>query len=147
MAKMVKHNHVVQLLRNVSKTTPPLEDTHDQSISQSGTQAYLTGVGISIAYPTGNHGSAPGLVVISAAPGGPENRTGVSFGDLIMEIDDRSTEAMGIYDAAELLHGGDGETEPDTYVEEESRPGASGSIGSSEAIAGDGVEVAKNKSM
>ncbi|KAK2981145.1 hypothetical protein RJ640_028511 [Escallonia rubra] len=103
MAKMVKHNHVVQLLRNVSKTTPPLEDTHDQSISQSGTQAYLTGVGISIAYPTGNHGSAPGLVVISAAPGGPENRTGVSFGDLIMEIDDRSTEAMGIYDAAELL--------------------------------------------
>ncbi|KAK2978897.1 hypothetical protein RJ640_011996 [Escallonia rubra] len=75
---------------------------------RSGTQGSLTGVGISIGYPTGNHGSAPGLVVISAAPGGPANRAGVSSGDLIMAIDDRSTEAMGIYDAAELLQGPEG---------------------------------------
>lgn len=70
---------------------------------QSGTQGALTGVGISIGYPTGNDGSPPGLVVISSTPGGPANRAGVSSGDVILAIDNISTETMGIYDAAERL--------------------------------------------
>ncbi|KAG2727744.1 hypothetical protein I3760_01G172100 [Carya illinoinensis] len=75
---------------------------------RSGTQGALTGVGLSIGYPTHFDGSAAGLVVISAAPGGPANRAGVLAGDLILAIDDTSTETMGIYDAAERLQGPDG---------------------------------------
>lgn len=41
--------------------------------------------------------------MVSAAPGGPANRAGVLSGDLILAIDDMSTESMGIYDAAERL--------------------------------------------
>lgn len=70
---------------------------------QSGTQGALTGVGLSIGYPTQFDGSAAGLVVISAAPGGPANRAGILTGDVIVAIDDTSTETMGIYDAAERL--------------------------------------------
>ncbi|XVF28499.1 hypothetical protein REPUB_Repub15cG0034400 [Reevesia pubescens] len=72
---------------------------------RSGTQGALTGVGLSIGYPTGSEGSQAGLVVISAAPGGPANRAGISSGDIILEIDNASTESMGIYDAAERLQG------------------------------------------
>lgn len=71
--------------------------------SQSGTQGALTGVGLSIGYPTKFDGSPAGLVVISAAPGGPANRAGILSGDVILAIDDTSTETMGIYDAAERL--------------------------------------------
>ncbi|CAK9166994.1 unnamed protein product [Ilex paraguariensis] len=70
---------------------------------RSGTQSAVTGVGLSIGYPTGNDGSTAGLVVISAAQGGPANRAGISSGDVILAIDDTSTEVMGIYDAAERL--------------------------------------------
>lgn len=70
---------------------------------QSGTQGALTGVGLSIGYPTKFDGSSAGLVVISAAPGGPANRAGILSGDVILAIDDTSTETMGIYDAAERL--------------------------------------------
>ncbi|CAA0807115.1 Carboxyl-terminal-processing peptidase 2-chloroplastic [Striga hermonthica] len=70
---------------------------------RSGTRNTLTGVGISIGYPTGKDKLTSGLVVVSAAPGGPANRAGVHSGDLILAIDDMSTESMGIYDAAELL--------------------------------------------
>lgn len=48
-------------------------------------------------------GSPAGLIVVSAAPGGPANRAGISSGDVILAIDDTSTETMGIYDAAEKL--------------------------------------------
>lgn len=65
---------------------------------------------MSIGYPTGNDGSPSGLVVISAAPGGPAKRAGISSGDVIMAIDDTSTETMGIYDAAERLQGPEGTT-------------------------------------
>jgi len=41
--------------------------------------------------------------VISAAPGGPASRAGILPGDVILAIDDASTENMSIYDAAELL--------------------------------------------
>ncbi|XP_055813280.1 carboxyl-terminal-processing peptidase 2, chloroplastic [Solanum dulcamara] len=75
---------------------------------RSGTQNALTGVGLSIGYPTGKNESAPGLVVISASPGGPANRAGISSGDIILQIDNTSTENMGIYDAAERLQGPDG---------------------------------------
>ncbi|XP_009631438.1 carboxyl-terminal-processing peptidase 2, chloroplastic [Nicotiana tomentosiformis] len=75
---------------------------------RSGTQNALTGVGLSIGYPTGNTESAPGLVVVSASPGGPANRAGISSGDIILEIDNTSTENMGIYDAAERLQGPEG---------------------------------------
>lgn len=70
---------------------------------QSGTQGALTGVGLSIGYPKESKGSRTGLVVISAAPGGPANQAGISTGDIILEIDNASTESMGIYDAAERL--------------------------------------------
>lgn len=70
---------------------------------QSGTQGAITGVGLSIGYPTKFDGSPAGLVVISAAPEGPANRAGILSGDIILAIDDTSTETMGIYDAAELL--------------------------------------------
>ncbi|KAL3506281.1 hypothetical protein ACH5RR_031663 [Cinchona calisaya] len=75
---------------------------------RSGTQSALTGVGLSIGYPTGKEGSSSGLVVISAAPGGPAYRAGVSPGDFILAIDDKSTENMTIYDAAERLQGPEG---------------------------------------
>ncbi|EYU43784.1 hypothetical protein MIMGU_mgv1a010411mg [Erythranthe guttata] len=75
---------------------------------RSGTRSSLTGVGISIGYPTAKDKSASGLVVISAAPGGPANRAGVLSGDLLLAINDKSTENMGIYDAAERLQGPEG---------------------------------------
>ncbi|KAF3457523.1 hypothetical protein FNV43_RR02181 [Rhamnella rubrinervis] len=75
---------------------------------QSGTQGALTGVGLSIGYPTKFDGSPAGLVVISAAPEGPANRAGILSGDIILAIDDTSTETMGIYDAAERLQGPEG---------------------------------------
>lgn len=70
---------------------------------QSGTQGSLTGVGLSIGYPAGSDGSPAGLVVISAAPGGPANRAGILSGDILLSIDNVSTDNMGIYDAAERL--------------------------------------------
>lgn len=70
---------------------------------RSGTQGALTGVGLSIGYSTGFDGSSDGLVVISAAPGGPAYRAGILSGDVILAIDATSTETMGIYDAAERL--------------------------------------------
>ncbi|XP_057959628.1 carboxyl-terminal-processing peptidase 2, chloroplastic isoform X2 [Malania oleifera] len=75
---------------------------------RSGTQGALTGVGLSIGYPTGFDGPSAGLLVISATPGGPANRAGISSGDVISAIDDTSTETMGIYDAAERLQGPEG---------------------------------------
>ncbi|GJZ39258.1 carboxyl-terminal-processing peptidase 2, chloroplastic [Tanacetum coccineum] len=75
---------------------------------RSGTQGALTGVGLSIGYPTGNDGALSGLMVISASPGGPASRAAISPGDLIMEINDTSTETMDIYDAAERLQGPEG---------------------------------------
>ncbi|WJX12225.1 Carboxyl-terminal-processing peptidase 2, chloroplastic [Trifolium repens] len=75
---------------------------------RSGTQGALTGVGISIGYPTKADMPSGGLVVISASPGGPAYRAGVLSGDVILTIDDTSTENMGLYDAAERLQGPDG---------------------------------------
>ncbi|XP_021290589.1 carboxyl-terminal-processing peptidase 2, chloroplastic-like isoform X2 [Herrania umbratica] len=70
---------------------------------RSGTQGALTGIGLSIGYPKGSEGSQAGLVVISAAPGGPAYQAGILSGDIILEIDNTSTESMSIYDAAERL--------------------------------------------
>lgn len=75
---------------------------------RSGTQNALTGVGLSIGYPTGKNESSPGLVVVSASPGGPANRAGISSGDIILQIDNSTTKNMGIYDAAERLQGPEG---------------------------------------
>ncbi|XP_057735687.1 carboxyl-terminal-processing peptidase 2, chloroplastic isoform X2 [Arachis stenosperma] len=75
---------------------------------RSGTQGALTGVGISIGYPTKAAMPSGGLVVISASPGGPAYRAGVSSGDIILGIDDTSTENLGLYDAAERLQGPEG---------------------------------------
>ncbi|CAL5428165.1 unnamed protein product [Camellia sinensis] len=69
-----------------------------------GTQGAVTGVGLSIGYPTEGDGLRVGLVVISAAPSGPANKAGILSRDVILKIDDTSTETMGIYDAAECLH-------------------------------------------
>ncbi|OVA02280.1 PDZ domain [Macleaya cordata] len=74
---------------------------------RSGTQGVLTGVGLSIGYPTGFDGST-GLVVISSTPGAPAYRSGIMSGDVILAIDGTSTETMGIYDAAERLQGPEG---------------------------------------
>lgn len=70
---------------------------------QSGSKNTLTGVGLSIGYPKEKDKSSPGLVVVSAAPGGPAYRAGILSGDFIVAIDDKSTESMEIYDAAERL--------------------------------------------
>ncbi|XP_073025887.1 carboxyl-terminal-processing peptidase 2, chloroplastic [Primulina eburnea] len=75
---------------------------------RSGTKNTLTGVGLSIGYPKEKDKSSSGLVVVSAAPGGPAKRAGILSGDLIVAIDDKSTESMEIYDAAELLQGPEG---------------------------------------
>ncbi|XXG61812.1 hypothetical protein AAC387_Pa05g0327 [Persea americana] len=75
---------------------------------RSGTQGSLTGVGLSIGYPTGVDGSSAGLVVISSSPEGPAKRAGIMPGDAILSIDDTSTEMMGLYDAAERLQGPEG---------------------------------------
>ncbi|XP_010556938.1 PREDICTED: carboxyl-terminal-processing peptidase 2, chloroplastic isoform X2 [Tarenaya hassleriana] len=77
---------------------------------RSGTQGALTGVGLSIGYPPGSGGSPAGIVVISAAPGGPANRAGISPGDVILSIDKTTTESLTIYDAAGMLQGPDGST-------------------------------------
>ncbi|XP_039134129.1 carboxyl-terminal-processing peptidase 2, chloroplastic [Dioscorea cayenensis subsp. rotundata] len=74
---------------------------------RSGTQGALTGVGLSIGYPTKLESSV-GLVVMSSASGGPANKAGIIPGDIILAIDNRSTEDMDIYDAAELLQGPEG---------------------------------------
>ncbi|KAK7391942.1 hypothetical protein VNO78_20366 [Psophocarpus tetragonolobus] len=52
-----------------------------------------------VGYPTKADMQASGLV-ISASPGGPAFRTSVSSRDVILAIDDTSTENMGLYDAA-----------------------------------------------
>ncbi|CAO2822007.1 unnamed protein product [Amaranthus hypochondriacus] len=75
---------------------------------RSGTQSSLTGVGLSIGYPNSLDGSSTGLVVISAAPGGPASRAGILPGDIILSIDDAKTDGMGIYDAANILQGPEG---------------------------------------
>ncbi|KAF6144396.1 hypothetical protein GIB67_024623, partial [Kingdonia uniflora] len=75
---------------------------------RSGTQGALTGVGLSIGYPTGLDGLSTGLVVISSTPGAPAYVAGITSGDVILAIDDMSTETMGIYDAAERLQGSEG---------------------------------------
>ncbi|KAK6929674.1 PDZ domain 6 [Dillenia turbinata] len=77
---------------------------------RSGTQGALTGVGLSIGYPTVADGSGNGLVVVSATPGGPADRAGILSGDIILAIDDTSTSTMGIYDAADHLQGSEGTT-------------------------------------
>ncbi|XP_021738339.1 carboxyl-terminal-processing peptidase 2, chloroplastic-like isoform X2 [Chenopodium quinoa] len=74
---------------------------------RSGTQSSLTGVGISIG-PITIDRSSTGVVVISAAPGGPASRAGILPGDIILAIDGASTEGMGIYEAANILQGADG---------------------------------------
>ncbi|XP_071725187.1 carboxyl-terminal-processing peptidase 2, chloroplastic-like [Rutidosis leptorrhynchoides] len=74
---------------------------------RSGTRGALTGVGLSIGYPTEVDGTA-GLLVISSAPGGPANRAGILSGDIILDIDNTTTKNMGIYDAADLLQGAEG---------------------------------------
>uniref|UniRef100_A0A0D9VML6 PDZ domain-containing protein n=1 Tax=Leersia perrieri TaxID=77586 RepID=A0A0D9VML6_9ORYZ len=75
---------------------------------RSGSQGTLTGVGLSIGYPMALNGSPSGLAVMSAAPEGPAEKSGILPGDIILAIDDRSTEDMDIYDAAERLQGPEG---------------------------------------
>ncbi|GKD33652.1 peptidase S41 family protein [Tanacetum coccineum] len=72
-------------------------------MGKSGTQGALTGVGLSIGYPTGNDGALSGLIVISVSPRGPATRAAISPSDLIIAINDTSTETTDIYDAAERL--------------------------------------------
>ena len=69
----------------------------------SGTQGVVIGVGLSIGYPMKLDVSPAVLVVISTSLGGPTNRASISSGDLIMAIDEASTETMGIYDAADIM--------------------------------------------
>ncbi|XP_020394331.1 carboxyl-terminal-processing peptidase 2, chloroplastic isoform X2 [Zea mays] len=70
---------------------------------RSGTQGALTGVGLSIGYPMAINGSPSGVAVMTATPGGPAEKAGILPGDTILAIDNRSTEDMDIYDAAERL--------------------------------------------
>ena len=70
---------------------------------KSGTQGALTGVGLSIGYPMAINGSPSGVAVMTATPGGPAEKAGILPGDIILAIDNTSTEDMDIYDAAERL--------------------------------------------
>ncbi|EPS73244.1 d1 protease, partial [Genlisea aurea] len=70
---------------------------------QSGTRNAVTGVGLSI-----GKDKSSGLVVVSAATGGPANKAGISPGDLILAIDGTDMKGMQVYDAAELLKGPEG---------------------------------------
>jgi carboxyl-terminal processing protease len=54
------------------------------------------------------NGSPSGLSVMSATPGGPAENSGILPGDVILAIDNRSTEDMDIYDAAQRLQGPEG---------------------------------------
>jgi len=90
--------HVVRLFMELH-----FETFHYFIWRQSGTQGALTGVGLSIGYPTGFDESSTGLVVISSSPGGPANKAGILPGDIILAINELSTEDMDIYDAAEHL--------------------------------------------
>ncbi|KAM7261433.1 hypothetical protein ACFE04_008800 [Oxalis oulophora] len=76
-------------------------------LRQSGTRGSVTGVGLSIGYPTEVDGTT-GLFVISAAPGGPAYRAGFLSGNIILQIDNTTVQNMGIYDAADLLQGPEG---------------------------------------
>jgi len=75
---------------------------------RSGTQGALTGVGLSIGYPMAINGSPSGVAVMTATPGGPAEKAGILPGDIILAIDNTSTEDMDIYDAAERLQGPEG---------------------------------------
>ncbi|KAE8721758.1 Carboxyl-terminal-processing peptidase 2 [Hibiscus syriacus] len=97
------------LLRGMENNRPCiLTKLSMDKVSRAGEVQEFAGVGLSIGYPTGSEGSRAGLVVISAAPGGPANQAGISSGDIILQIDNTSTESMGIYDAAERLQGPEG---------------------------------------
>jgi carboxyl-terminal processing protease len=61
------------------------------------------GVGLSIGSPMALNGSPTGVVVISTNPGAPEENVGILLGDVMLAIDNKSTENMDIYDVAELL--------------------------------------------
>lgn len=58
---------------------------------------------MSIGYPTALNGSPTGLVVMSSTPGGPAEKAGIVPGDIILAINDVSTEDMDIYEAADRL--------------------------------------------
>ncbi|GFY81459.1 peptidase S41 family protein [Actinidia rufa] len=106
----VLHSHVLQLDKAIRKMLATLDDPFTRFLEpekfkslRSGTQGSLTGVGLSIGYPLVGDRSPAGVVVISASPGGPANKAGILSGDVILKIDDTSTETMDIYDAAERL--------------------------------------------
>ncbi|KAJ4775614.1 Carboxyl-terminal-processing protease [Rhynchospora pubera] len=75
---------------------------------RSGTKAALTGVGLSFAYPRVLDETDQGFVVMSSTPDGPADKAGIVPGDIILAIDDISTENMDIYDAADRLQGPEG---------------------------------------
>jgi carboxyl-terminal processing protease len=58
---------------------------------------------LSFAYPRALDGTDKGFVVVSSNPDGPANKAGIVAGDIILAIDDVSTEKMDIYDAADRL--------------------------------------------
>ncbi|KAM3369315.1 hypothetical protein ACQJBY_017297 [Aegilops geniculata] len=55
-------------------------------------------MGLSIGYPLARNGSTTGFSVMSAAPRGPAEKAGIVSGDVILAIDDTSTQDMDIYD-------------------------------------------------
>ncbi|KAK7391592.1 hypothetical protein VNO78_20009 [Psophocarpus tetragonolobus] len=98
---LLQHFHIDMVIRKMLETlddpfTRFLEPEKFRSL-RSENRGVLTGVGLSIDYPTKADVQASGLV-ISASPRGLAYRVGVSSGDVILLIDD-----MGLYDAAERL--------------------------------------------
>jgi len=78
----------------------------------------FVGIGVQIAIREGK------LVVIAPLAGSPAERAGIRAGDIILEIDHRSTEGITLDEAVELLHGERGTAvtlkvqHPDGTVEE-----------------------------
>ena len=66
----------------------------------------ISGVGIEIAYPKDK--ATEGLLVVNTQPGSPADRSGVKSNQVLLQIDEKSTSGMSLYEAAALLKGGEG---------------------------------------
>jgi len=72
-----------------------------------GTSGAVTGVGVEVTYDD-KQGAAGELVVVTPLAGGPAEAAGIKAGDTIAAIDNVSTRGLSLYEASDLLLGGEG---------------------------------------
>ncbi len=85
----------------------------------------VSGVGLELAYPKEGSGDE-GILVVNTQPGSPAEKSGVASNDILLQIDDRPTAGMSLYEAAALLKGEQG-----THVSVKVRRGGDGPPSSS----------------